>query len=288
MTLPKALFITLLILFNAIPVYGVLYWDWQSFDLIFLYWLENLFIGLFTVLRILIRPYRDTLERGASLFMGPFFAIHYGMFCYGHGVFIIHLFGKGLPVELSGLDIPELIIPVIESRHLVWPVLALFAYQLMDWIRDTVEHGLGSESPKKLMTAPYRRIVVLHITILASGFVLTALNEPIMGLFILIGLKTAFDIYHWCKDERQRDKGGLSVLDENSRKNLDVFLDNPTIQVNGETIHFDSYEDLKASKHYGMIQSMLRFGGGSKNLQQMEAYIQQRLDERRSQAKDQD
>ena len=36
----NAVFLALLIVLNLVPVYGVFYWDWKSFDLIFLYWLE--------------------------------------------------------------------------------------------------------------------------------------------------------------------------------------------------------------------------------------------------------
>ena len=99
-------------------------------------------------------------------------------------------------------DVFELIIPLVESRHLFWPAIALFIYQLLDWLRDTLERGLASDGLKEMMVSSYRRIIVLHITILASGFILTAMDEPLAGLLILIVLKTAFDIYHWNKDER--------------------------------------------------------------------------------------
>jgi len=56
------------------------------------------------------------------------------MFSYVHGTFIIALFGKGLTGDLANMDIPEIIIPLIESRHLFWPVMALLAYQFIDWI----------------------------------------------------------------------------------------------------------------------------------------------------------
>jgi len=50
--------------------------------------------------------------------------------------------------------------------------------------------GNGSDGIKDLMVAPYRRIIVLHLAIIASGFVLSAMNEPLAGLLILIVFKT--------------------------------------------------------------------------------------------------
>ena len=271
----------LLVLLNAVPVHGVLYWGWHSFDLIFLYWLENLIIGLFTVLRFLVRRYQHPIEFIFPAILAPFFALHYGMFCFGHGSFIISLFGRTLPNGLSELGIPEIILPVIESRHLFWPVMALFCYQVLDWVRDTVERGLGSNNIKDLMIAPYRRIIVLHITIIASGFALGALNEPLMGLFILIFFKTGFDIYHWRKDEQNALKARQPVIDDRIKKKIDTFLENPKIIINGKELHFTSFGELKTSKHYAFLQAILRMIGGSKQLNMIEAYIEQRLNERR-------
>ena len=281
MTLSKTPFIALIILFNAVPLHAVFYWGWQSFDLIFLYWLENLIIGLFTVFRFLVRRYRHPVEAVFPLMLAPFFTFHYGMFCYGHGSFIISLFGKGLPAGLGELGIPEIILPVIEGRHLLWPVLALFCYQLLDWVRDTTTRGLGSDNIKDLMIAPYRRIMVLHITIIASGFALAALNEPMVGLFILIVLKTGFDIYHWNKDEKNAGKDAAPGIDDHIKKKVDAFLDNPTIIADGTENRFNSFEELQASKHYALLQAMARMTGGDEQLKSIETYVKQRLHDRR-------
>ncbi|MGD8927201.1 MAG: DUF6498-containing protein, partial [Thioalkalispiraceae bacterium] len=212
--LPKPVFLTILVLLNALPVYGVFEWGWKSFDLIFLYWLENIIIGVFMILRMVVRPYSHVVEFTLPVFMVPFFTLHYGMFCYGHGTFIVSLFGKGLQPELAGMGIPEIIYPLIKTHHLFWPLFGLFAYQMLDWLRDTSERGLGSEGVMQLTTAPYRRIMVLHITILASGFALGSLNEPTVGLLLLVAFKTGFDIYHWQKDEQVANRQDAPLINE--------------------------------------------------------------------------
>lgn len=57
----QRLAISTLLALNAVPLIGVLQFNWASFDLIFLYWLENLVIGGFVVLRMLVRPRRHPL-----------------------------------------------------------------------------------------------------------------------------------------------------------------------------------------------------------------------------------
>ena len=79
-------------------------------------------------------------------------------------------------------------------------IAALTLIQVADWIRDMRLRGLGADGVKDLMVAPYRRIVVLHLTILAGGFALTALEEPLAGLIILVAVKTASDVWHWKRD----------------------------------------------------------------------------------------
>lgn len=280
LSIPKPLFIILILLLNAAPIYGVAQWGWKSFDLIFLYWLENLIIGAFMILRILARRYNHPVELAFPLFLAPFFTFHFGMFCYVHGMFVIGLFGKGLTGELAGMDIPEIILPLIQSRHLFWPVMALFTLQLFDWLRDINERGFGSDGVKDITTAPYRRIMVLHITILSSGFALTTLNEPLIGLLLLIAFKTGMDIYHWNKDEKTVIINKSPVITKNIKNKIDTFLDDPKIIVNGKEIRYNSYEELKASKHYTFMTAIMRMLGGSNNVKEMEKYIEQQARQR--------
>ena len=246
----------------------------------FLYWCENLIIGLFMIIRIAIRPYTHPVEAVLPLFMVPFFTVHYGMFSYGHGTFLIHMFGTEALGEMAKLGIPEIILPVIESRQLYWPLAGLFAYQLLDWVRDTRERGLGSDSIKELTTAPYRRIIILHITIIASGFALAAVDQPTVGLLMLIGFKTGFDIYHWNKDEKSVEEKVHPVIDNKMKQKLDDFIDNPKITVNGKDVHFNSFEELKASKHYRLMQAISRMAIGNNGLKMAEEYIEARMKEK--------
>ena len=232
------------------------------------------------IMRMAIRPYYHAIDLAMPLFMVPFFTIHYGMFCFGHGTFVVSLFGQGLPPELAGMDIPEIILPLIEARHLFWPLMGLLAYQLLDWLRDVSERGLGSDGVKQLTTAPYRRIAILHITIIASGFALGSMNEPLVGLLLLIMFKTGMDIYHWNKDEKAVVKTESRVIDEKVKQKLDTFLDNPTLTVNGKEIRYNSFEELRNSRHYGFMKAIVRMVGGNEQFKAMEAYVEQRGRER--------
>ena len=57
---------------NLLPLCGVILWDWRSFDLIFLYWMENVVIGAVMILRMVARRYESPFELLFPLFLAPF------------------------------------------------------------------------------------------------------------------------------------------------------------------------------------------------------------------------
>jgi hypothetical protein len=269
----------LLVALNLVPLMGVLSWGWRSFDLIFLYWLENLIIGAFTVLRMLIRPYGHALELAFPLFIVPFFCLHYGMFCMGHGTFVVSLFGHA---EVADEGLVAAALSVLRSPHMLAAVLALTLIQVADWIRDVRHRGLGADGVKELMTAPYRRIVVLHITILAGGFALTALNEPVAGLIILVIVKTASDVWHWRRDNAAEADAGLSpeaLLTPERLEEMAEKYPEPMVTVNGEERRFASFAEMKRSKELRMARSLMRLVGAGKELKLMDAYLDHRIRE---------
>jgi len=279
--MPRQISIAVLIALNALPLYGVVAWGWQSFDLIFLYWLENLIIGAFTLLRMLVRPYRHGIELVMPLFFAPFFTLHYGMFCLGHGSFVFSLFGGGRFDSHGFYDALYNIWPVLQQNHLLWAAICLLLLQLFDWIRDTWQHGLGFDNVKTLMVAPYRRIVILHITILASGFALGALEEPVLGLLILVILKTGFDVYRWNKDE-QRDPGDMPGALELSAEKLEQMhaqFAEPEIEVNGKKVRFENFQALKDSSHFRMLSGLMRMVGRSREYRLIEQFIDMKIAE---------
>jgi len=44
------------------------------------------------------------------------------------------------------------------------------------------------------MFQPYGRVVIMHLTIMAGGFLGMTLGAPVLGLIVLVMLKTVIDI----------------------------------------------------------------------------------------------
>ncbi len=110
-----------------------------------------------------------------------------------------------------------------------------------------------------------------------------ALNEPLVGLLVLIAFKTGMDMHHWNKDEHTVAQTRTPVIDEKIKRKVDDFLDDPKITINGKERRYKSFEDLKNSRHYGFMKAMVRMMAGNQEFEAIEAYADQRDRERNGQ-----
>lgn len=227
---------------NLIPLVGVLFWEWSTFEVVALYWLENVIIGAINILKMLtcspdmkkanlnsmfderlenvsnigeedqqkitqaremIGKYGNQagkLNQASKLFLIPFFTLHYGFFCFGHGMFVFLLLG--------GTDKPGALMshgPGPSSlSHLVseavaqggaWAALGLTISHLYSFGANYIGKGeYRRTATPMLMIAPYGRIVVLHIAIIFGAFAIMALGSPVYLLVLLIVGKIALDL----------------------------------------------------------------------------------------------
>ena len=263
---------------NLIPLVGVLNWGWQSFDLIFLYWMENLVIGAFTAARMVVRPYGNALALIFPLFLAPFFIFHYGAFCWGHGTFIISLFG---PETMNGFDLLPAVVTMLSSELMLVALIALATIQALDWLRDVRQQGFGGDSAMTLMIHPYRRIVVLHVTILAAGFALAALNEPMLGLVILVLVKIGSDLWHWRKADVSPVSTTPAELTPVQLAELEAQFPKPVLTVNGVEKEFASFTEMANSKEFRMARAVLKMVGVGAHMNSLVTYMNIKVEEER-------
>lgn len=265
----------MIVAFNLAPLAGVWLFGWQSFELIFLYWMENVVIGAFIVLRMVARPYRHVLEAVAPLFFAPFFFFHYGMFCYVHGLFVVSMFGDA---NASSGDLASQALAIVAEPGMTAALLSLVALQVYDWLRDTAERGLGSDGVKDLMTSPYRRIVVLHLVIIGGGFALTALGDPRIGLVALVLVKTVSDLFHARRGDEAPGDEPFELSDEQLAE-LHARFAEPVVKVNGREKRYASFAEMQDSKEFRMLASLMRLMGGQDKLRAIEAFMEQKIAE---------
>lgn len=191
-----------LVLANLIPLYGVLALDWEVFPIMLLFWLENLIIGGFNVLRMLGSEPQEPAKWLGKLFLVPFFCFHYGMFTMVHGVFVLGFFGGAFR---KGASFPEWsdVTRLITEQQLWYAVAALLASHAFSFGYNYLWRGeFRTSSLQGLMQQPYGRVVVLHLAILGGGFLIMALKSPTAGLVLLVVLKIILDVRSHRKEHR--------------------------------------------------------------------------------------
>jgi hypothetical protein len=215
-----------LIATNVLPLLGVVFLGWDAFAIVALYWAENVVIGAINVLKIatcspdpaainwskLVTPDKESeirksiaehgghidtaklLHHSSKLFAIPFFAIHYGLFCLVHGMFVFVLFGRRT-LGLDPFDEFFNIDKVFAVEHLWWAAAALGASHLYSFFVNYLHGGEYRRTVVPLlMIQPYARVVVLHLAILFGGFVAMALGSNMGVLVLLIAGKTVLDL----------------------------------------------------------------------------------------------
>lgn len=179
------------------------------------------------VLPIVASSVRTISSLGAAprAFMSLFFLFHYGIFWIGHGFFVFLLprffgaasaAGPGIPVigtppgpfddptgggSLGGGAISfDTLSGQSAFGEIVWSAVALGAVAMF------LSHGWSflanyigrsefrTTSASTAMSAPYGRVVVLHLTIIFGAMLIAAFGAPIGLLLVLVAGKTILDL----------------------------------------------------------------------------------------------
>lgn len=207
-----------LVVGNLLPLWAVWQGHMSVGDVFVVYWLENVAVWAITIVKV--RTARGAGGPGAATMTmngkpvdpsdpGPlafFFALHYGIFTFVHGVFAFVM------AFLAGGEL-----------HLGTWLLAGLALVLSHLVSLWINWYDGGErwrvSPGSAMWQPYPRMLVLHVGILVGfGLVMSSVGsadtpsglEQVAPVLILLGLKTVVDLalHLW---ERSRAGSAPSV-----------------------------------------------------------------------------
>jgi hypothetical protein len=217
--------IALLLIVNLIPLVGALFWGWNVFTLLILYWLENGIVGVFNVLKMaLAQGPLDTragtpepVTATSRLTLIPFFIVHYGIFWVVHGVFVLSL---PMFMELRGIEAPILsdgsFIGVDEAvgpnlELVAWGAIGLAISHGVSFLLNYIGRGeYRTARLGMLMFAPYARLVALHLTIIVGGMLSISLGSPIGSMIVLVAIKIALDLALHIREHRRAEEGAPS------------------------------------------------------------------------------
>lgn len=187
-----------LVLANAVPLVGVVGFGWDLHSLLVIYWLESGAVGLESIAKIRRAEGEDdsadlpamrlndtsvrSLVGSPNRFIAVFFAFHYGGFWFVHGVFVL-AFPAMFPMGTASPSVVAV------------STVSLVAYHAASYrINYVGEREYERSGPVMLMVEPYRRVFVLHLTIVLGAFAVAAIGAPVGTLVVMVLVKTILDL----------------------------------------------------------------------------------------------
>ncbi len=120
--------------------------------------------------------------------MSAFFTFHFGMFWYGHGTFVVGVFGD------DSYEVSQVYQLIVEYGLQI----ALIALIISHGFSLIQNFFVGAESKEltveKIMFSPYKRVVVLHVFIIFGGMTLQTFGVTQAGLICLAIVKIVADL----------------------------------------------------------------------------------------------
>jgi hypothetical protein len=162
---------------------------WSLAAIMVLYWFENVIIGFYNAIRMILargktpktrlRSGNKPVTTAQKPFLIGFFIVHFGIFTLGHGVFVMVLFGKGLQ-NIWGL------LPA---------ALSLFVSHGISLYHNFIRNEeYKSVAFQDLFFQPYKRVIIMHVTIIIGASASLILSLPSITLIVLIFLKMLVDV----------------------------------------------------------------------------------------------
>ena len=200
----------LLVAVNLGPLAAVFSMGWKTFDVVFVYWLESLVIGIFSVLKLIKIGQSGQTPAMPALF----FLVHYGMFTLGMFIAIVGCFGPaGFTQGIGGEPLQRATDYIFHERFFDFMMAATsfalshgFSYR-QNFIGK--KEYLIKRYINEAVATPYLR---LGLTIVVVFFAVVLLpKKQVSGRMcavLLIALKTLTDLFA----HRREHRISLSIL----------------------------------------------------------------------------
>lgn len=175
-----------LICANLVPLVGVLLLGWNLGDMMVLFWCQNAVIGFYSILKLAV------VGKLAAVFEIPLFISHFGAFMAAHFLFVYYMFIAGPSTTHEPFyreALMELFIPL-------WPaILMMFISHGLSFSFNFIgQKEYARLKVSALMSQPYKRLLILHLTIVFGGWLVMLLKSPLPALVFLLLLKTYIDL----------------------------------------------------------------------------------------------
>lgn len=202
--------IVLLVAANLLPIVGVVFWGWDAFVLLMLYWLETAIVGFWTAARIVVSPTAvdvngkrlDGMSLTGRVAVAAFITVHAGIFMIVHFVFLWALFSGEWADRIHGPG--DFVREMVVGTDLWIPLALLFVVRGAPVVGPPIRRRLGMIVPESAdrpsaenpVLGLYVRIFVMQATIIIGAWFAILAGDSIAPLVLLVVLKTVVEVFY--------------------------------------------------------------------------------------------
>jgi len=194
--------IAFLIAANCLPLVGTIFLGWDIPTVLFVYWLESIFIGLFGALKLFMASGKS----GIMIYGSIMFVVTYVIMLYVYFQVI-----QGIAMMLQGQEVTAINNPyntsllekaafllVNFSGSIIISAISLLASHIYsfftNFLRRKEYQTRQHDTFHDLMYFPYKRIVTMHVVLIFGSVLVAVFSTAQFFVVLLVGLKILADV----------------------------------------------------------------------------------------------
>jgi hypothetical protein len=191
-----------ILLANLLPVFGIIFFNWDAYFIIGAYFLESIVIGLINVVKIYFTSRFAKVSdeySGKAYFIIPFFIAHYGFFVFVQITILSGILSSaGSDFDYHSTHFFPNFIDFFSAcfqhggKFLLISLLLTHLYDLI--IRFIRPKHYYTIVPSQQMFEPYMRIFVQQFLVILGSVAILVFNSGIALVILLVIFKTTADI----------------------------------------------------------------------------------------------
>lgn len=178
------------IFMNFIPLLGVIFFDWNVFALIYIFWLETLAMTFFDTLKIFTSSHNTDFSKKLSMGLSFFFIRFFILMFYM--IFILAFIGIMMSSKQNNGYEWVLYLVLAVPRFKI-TIISFFLIKLYEYIVYYLNNENNrSEDPIKYNNVLDGRVLVIHIVIILGFFAFQFFDEKSMTKIGFVAFTTIF------------------------------------------------------------------------------------------------
>jgi len=175
---------------NAPVVAGVAFLGWRIHEVMYLYWLDCMVLGLFTFLRVLrCEPERPQATAPAAVM---FLLVYTGLLLFFE--LFVRKFFTPPGVDKFHADLETVLAALFSQQGILLGFLAMVVSHGVAFVAYLFAGKFRVKEPRDATAEAGMRITVLMMYLTAGGFVYQVLGSPLLAVLLFVAVKVFYDL----------------------------------------------------------------------------------------------